>query len=53
MSYQANRLGDANDLGYFATSAALAAAYPVGAPGYFALVGSTDSIWVWDTGTSA
>ena len=34
--YLANMLGDANNLGFFATSEALIAAYPVGAPGYFA-----------------
>jgi len=47
MAYLANRLVDPNDLGYFATPAALRAAYPVGAPGFFAIVGSTDSIWTW------
>ncbi len=52
MGYLANKLLDVNDLGYFATPTALATAYPVGAPGYFAVVGSTDTIWVWDTGTS-
>ncbi len=53
MGYLANALGDANNLGFFATPAALAAAYPVGAPGYFAIVGSTNTLWVWDEGTSA
>lgn len=52
MSYQANRLTDVNDLGFFANPAALNAAYPVGAPGYFAIVGSTDTIWVWDSDTN-
>jgi len=37
--------------GYFADQAALEAAYPVGLAGWFAIVGSTDTIWVWDTGT--
>ncbi len=53
MSYQANRVTDVNDLGYFATPGALTAAYPIGAPGYFAIVGSTDTIWVWDTGSNS
>ena len=43
--------GGGNDLGYFATPAALILAYPVGLPGNFAVVGSTDTIWVWDVGT--
>jgi hypothetical protein len=51
MSYLSNSTRDANDLGYFATPAALMAAYPVGYPGAFALVGSTDTIWVWDENT--
>ncbi len=50
MTYLSNKLTDANDLGFFATPEALEAAYPVGAPGYFAVVGSTDTIWVWDIG---
>ena len=58
--YLANMLGDANNLGFFATPEALTAAYPVGAPGYFAVVGSTNTVWVWnedleswiDSGTS-
>ncbi len=42
-----------NDKGYFATYAALAAAYPVGQAWWFATVGSTDTTWVRDTGTNA
>ncbi len=53
MSYQANRVTDVNNLGFFATPEALEAAYPVGAPGYFAIVGSTDTVWVWDSNTNA
>jgi hypothetical protein len=45
--------GSANDKGYFATPTALNTAYPTGAAGWFAVVGSTDTIWIWDTGTSA
>ena len=51
--YLANMLGDANNLGFFATPEALEAAYPVGAPGYFAIVGSTNTLWVWDEITEA
>lgn len=47
--YLANKMGDVNNLGFFATPLALETAYPVGAPGYFAVVGSTDTIWVWDS----
>jgi hypothetical protein len=46
-------MGDPMDLGYFATPTALNTAYPIGADGYFATIGSTDSIWVWDSGTNA
>ena len=35
--------------GYHATEAALNIAYPVGEPGWFATVGSTDTMWAWDT----
>ncbi len=48
MSYLSTRTGDPNYLGYFATPEALEAAFPVGVPGAFALVGSTDTFWVWD-----
>jgi len=55
MSYLSNNggAGDSNDLGYFATPAALNAAHPTGTAGQFATVGSTNTIWVWDTGTNA
>ena len=52
MAYLANRLGDPMDLGWFATPTALRTAYPVGANGYFAIVGSTDTVWIWDSGSS-
>lgn len=45
--------GGANDLGYFATPLALTTAYPTAVAGNFAIVGSTDTVWVWDTGTVA
>jgi len=39
--------------GYFADGAALATAYPTGVAGDWSIVGSTDTMWIWDTGTSA
>lgn len=45
--------GSSNDKGWFIDAAALTLAYPVGQNGWFAVVGSTDSIWVWDSGTNA
>lgn len=48
MAYLANKAIDQFDLGYFSTPTALNTAYPMGAPGYFAIVASTNSIWVWD-----
>lgn len=45
--------GDQNNKGYFATEDALNAAYPVGQNGWYAIVGTTDTIWVWDGDTSA
>jgi len=34
--------------GYYATQAALEAAVPVGDLGDYAIVGSTDTVWIWD-----
>lgn len=45
--------GSDHDKGYFATEAALIAAHPSGAGGDYAIVGETDTFWVWDTDTSA
>lgn len=39
--------------GYFATPAALTAAYPTGENGWWAIVGTTDTVWVWDSDTTA
>lgn len=41
-----------NNKGYYATSALLVAAWPTGTAGYYALVGETDTIWVWDSSLS-
>ena len=35
--------------GWFANPAALRAAHPTGSNGEWAIVGSTDTVWVWDT----
>jgi hypothetical protein len=44
---------DANNKGWFADITALQTAYPVGQDGWFAILGSTDTVWVWDTTTTA
>ena len=38
--------------GWFVNVAALRAAYPTGTDGEWAILGSTDSIWVWDADSS-
>ena len=38
--------------GYHLTSFALDTAYPVGQSGWWATVESTDTVWLWDTGTN-
>lgn len=37
-----------NDKGYFANPTDLRTAYPTGVVGNYAIVGSTDTVWVWD-----
>ena len=44
---------DPHNLGYYADLTALQIAHPTGTNGDFAILGSTDTIWVWDSGTSA
>jgi hypothetical protein len=39
--------------GYYTDEAALNAAVPIGEDGWWAINGETDSIWVWDSDTSA
>ena len=41
--------GDSNNKGYFANESALTTAFPTGSNGWFAIVGSTDTIWIWDS----
>jgi hypothetical protein len=38
--------------GYYTTPANLRAAHPTGVDGDFAIVGSTDTVWVWDSDTT-
>lgn len=45
--------GDQHNLGYYATPEALTEAYPTAEAGDWAIVGSTDTVWIWDTDTSA
>ena len=45
--------GDQHNLGYYATQAALEEAYPTATAGDWAIVGATDTVWIWDTDTSA
>jgi hypothetical protein len=40
-------------LGWYATPAALNLAHPVGLDGQYAIVGTTDTVWVWDSDTNA
>lgn len=40
-------------LGWFETEQALEAAHPTGQNGQWAIIGSTDTIWTWDSDTSA
>ena len=39
-------------VGYYETDAALKAAHPAGQNGQWAIVGATDTIWIWDSDTS-
>lgn len=43
----------AHDKGYFANPAALQEAVPTGVNGDYAIVGTTDTIWMWDSDTQA
>lgn len=44
---------DPHNLGFYADLTALQTAHPTGADGDFAILGSTDTVWVWDSGTTA
>lgn len=45
--------GDQHNLGWYATQSALEEAHPTATAGDWAIVGSTDTVWIWDTDTSA
>ena len=44
---------DANNKGWFVTEAALNSAWPTATTGSYAIVGTTDTVWIWDTDTAA
>lgn len=44
---------DPHNLGFYADLTALQTAHPTGTDGDFAILGSTDTIWVWDSGTTS
>ena len=41
--------GDQHNLGWYATQSALEEAHPTAEAGDWAIVGSTDTVWIWDT----
>lgn len=43
----------AHDKGYFANPAALQESVPTGVDGDYAIIGTTDTIWMWDSDTQA
>lgn len=45
--------GDQHNLGWYATPDALRTAHPTAENGDWAIVGSTDTVWVWDSDTNA
>jgi len=44
---------DPHNLGWYATQSALETAHPTAEDGDWAIVGSTDTVWVWDSDTNA
>lgn len=44
--------GDSHNLGWYATSQALTEAHPTATAGDWAIVGATDTVWIWDTDNS-
>lgn len=44
--------GDQHNLGYYATESALTTAHPTAEAGDWAIVGATDTVWIWDTDNS-
>lgn len=45
--------GDQHNLGWYATETALTTAHPTASDGDYAIVGDTDTVWVWDSDTTA
>ena len=45
--------GDQHNLGWYATESALTTAHPTASDGDYAIVGETDTVWVWDSDTTA
>ena len=45
--------GDQHNLGYYETPEALRTAHPTAEAGDFAIVNSTDTVWIWDADTSS
>ena len=45
--------GDQHNLGWYATQSALETAHPTASNGDWAIVGATDTVWVWDSDTTA
>ena len=45
--------GDQHNLGWYATESALTTAHPTASNGDWAIVGATDTVWIWDTDTTA
>lgn len=45
--------GDQHNLGYYATQSALEEAHPTATDGDWVIVGTTDTVWVWDSDTNA
>lgn len=45
--------GDQHNLGWYATESALTTAHPTASNGDWAIVGATDTVWVWDSDTTA
>lgn len=41
--------GDQHNLGWYATESALTTAHPTATAGDWAIVGATDTVWLWDT----
>ena len=45
--------GDQHNLGWYATESALTTAHATASDGDWAIVGATDTVWVWDSDTTA